>query len=169
MVITHQRPYVFMIHHQSSLYCLRAVIFALDKFGTAIITNAGDLRRLALGVVSRLATRFGTTPAFPDACNDLLIADLEEKNSRQIQIMLPQHLIESNRLGQRARVAVQDKAGGRMVAIKAFGHYVVDEIIRDKLTFFDIGMSAQTSGSLLANGFTENVAGADMFQAVALA
>src|SRR5579875_2062433 len=82
--------------------------------------------------------------------------------------MLPQHLIESDRLGKRTRIAVHDEALGRIVEVEAFGHHVINQIIGDELALFDVGMSAQSSGCLLANGFAENVAGADMLQAVAL-
>src|SRR5579875_1840851 len=83
--------------------------------------------------------------------------------------MLSQHLIEGDGLGERARIAVQHKALRRIVQVEALGDHVIDEVVGDELTFFYEGMRAQPGGCLLANGFAENVAGADVFQTVALA
>jgi hypothetical protein len=137
-----------------------AVIRPLDELRVTDIAGPGDFGRVVNQVVR--STAAGTDAAIRDAADNFLIVHLQDYDSREIKKLLSEHLIKRSRLGHRPGVAIHDKPFGPVLPAKPFGHHLIDEVIRNRLTFRHIRSSYFPDGGLLLIRFAENVPGRDV-------
>jgi hypothetical protein len=166
LVIGEQTFRILMIKAQAIADNFFAIVFPLNEVDRVKIANAIIPGRIIAEVIGPLTLRTAQTARH--AVYDFFIIDAQKYNGRQIHELLPQDLIEGDRLGHGARVAVGDEALRPIRAAEALRDHVIDQIIGSQPAARDVGRHDFSQRSLLAYRFTQNVPRSDVDEAESL-
>lgn len=169
-VVVDERSGAFLIGGQTDLNGVRAIVFATEERGAAVIANALVLGRLASDVEDGLALGAGAAPS--ETRNDFRGGEFVIDDRVQRELFLLEQLIQGFRLCESAGKAVQEEAPTATETTRSFADHFPNRGVRDQSAATHVlqggGHGTRGRAIFAGSGSAKHVAGGEMAGAQAL-